>query len=487
MIDFASIPINLRAPGTYIEIAAGPLQGLSEMPNRILILGQMLGTGTWAPSVPVLISTGVNAVAGAGRGSQLANMIQASLAANPFTETWAIPLADNGAGTATVNTVTITGPSTGNATAQIYVNGTQVQFPVTAGESATAMATALAAAINALPDLAFTAASALGVVTLTARHKGADAGYCDLRATLYNGDAIPAGVAFAFANTTPGAGNPVLTTALANIAAASWFRWWVMPFTDATSTTAADAAIEGEWGPLVMRDGLIFTASGQSYGSLATFGAGFNEKLLSIMGVQNPPQPPYIWAAVNAAQAAYYAGIDPARPLQDIPLPGIVAPAVADRFILSERNTLLYDGISTYRVDDGGNVLMDRLITTYQTNPGGQADASFLSVETLATLAYLRYDLRTYIPSVYPRFKIGDDGQKIGAGQAITTPKLVANTIVARARLWEAAGLITNVAPFKAALVVERDATNPDRVNALIPVKEVGQFRIFAGQLQFTR
>jgi phage tail sheath gpL-like len=42
-----------------------------------------------------------------------------------------------------------------------------------------------------------------------------------------------------------------------------------------------------------------------------------------------------------------------------------------------------------------------------------------------------------------------------------------------------------DIAQFKAGLIVERDGTDVDRVNALIPPNVVNQFRIFAGKVQF--
>ncbi len=44
----------------------------------------------------------------------------------------------------------------------------------------------------------------------------------------------------------------------------------------------------------------------------------------------------------------------------------MLAPDLADRFELTERNNLLYSGISTYTVGDDGTVMIENLITTYQ-------------------------------------------------------------------------------------------------------------------------
>jgi phage tail sheath gpL-like len=60
----------------------------------------------------------------------------------------------------------------------------------------------------------------------------------------------------------------------------------------------------------------------------------------------------------------------------------VLAPDLADRFELTERNNLLYSGISTYTVADDGTVNVENIITTYQKNSYGDEDDSYLQVET---------------------------------------------------------------------------------------------------------
>jgi phage tail sheath gpL-like len=176
---------------------------------------------------------------------------------------------------------------------------------------------------------------------------------------------------------------------------------------------------------------------------------------------------------------------DPARPRQTLALPGLLPPATDQRFTLSERNILLHDGISTFMVDQGGNVAIERLVTTYQTNAFGVEDISYLDVETMRTLAFLRYSVRTRIALRFPRCKLASDGARFGAGQPIVTPKDIRNELIALFRQWEDAGLAENIDQFKTDLLVERNASDPNRVDALIPPDVVNQFRVFAAAVQF--
>jgi phage tail sheath gpL-like len=61
--------------------------------------------------------------------------------------------------------------------------------------------------------------------------------------------------------------------------------------------------------------------------------------------VYRSPSPRYIWAAALTGAAAPSLRNDPGRPLQSLPVYGVLAPDLADRFELTERNNLLYSGI----------------------------------------------------------------------------------------------------------------------------------------------
>lgn len=62
---------------------------------------------------------------------------------------------------------------------------------------------------------------------------------------------------------------------------------------------------------------------------------------------------------------------------------------------MPERNLLLHDGIATHNVDAGGNVCIEREITMYRVNQYGDADTSYLNVQSPATLGRIRYVIKT--------------------------------------------------------------------------------------------
>ena len=258
-----------------------------------------------------------------------------------------------------------------------------------------------------------------------------------------------------------------------------------MPWADAANLTAIETELETRWGPMVMTEGMAYVGARGTHSALGTLGDTRNSQYVSIIGAEGSPTPPHEWAAAIAGTAAFYGNIDPARPFQTLAVRNLLPPAIEVRHTREERDLLLHDGISTFTVDAGGVVRIERLITTYKTNAGGIDDPSYLDVNTLLTLAYLRYSLRARIQLKFPRHKLANDGTQFGAGQAIVTPKIIRAEIIALFRQWEEVGLVENIDQFKADLIVERDVTDPNRVNALVPPDIVNQLRVFAGQVQF--
>ncbi|MNG29476.1 Phage tail sheath protein [compost metagenome] len=56
---------------------------------------------------------------------------------------------------------------------------------------------------------------------------------------------------------------------------------------------------------------------------------------------------------------------------------------------------------------------------------------------------------------------------------------------LAKFREWEELGLVENIDDFKANLVAERNASDPNRLDVLLPPDLVNQLRIIANKIQF--
>lgn len=482
MLSFNQIPINIRTPGQYIEFDnTRAVQGLPAIPHKILVLGQRLAAGAVAAGVPTRITAAAQAEEAWGRGSMASAMFNALKAANSYTESWGIALDDLVAGAAATGTATMTGPATEAGTLSLYIAGKRVAVGVASADSANSIAANIVTAVNADTTLPVTSAAVNAVVTFTARHKGECGNSIDIRINYYTGERLPKGVGVAIVAMSGGTGNPDMVTAIAAMGAIH-YHTIIMPYIDAANLAALEAELAVRFGPLVQQEGHAFAAVSGSHEAGSTLGNSRNSPHLTIMGGQGSPSAPWVIAAVVGAVDAYEP--DPARPRQMLPLTGVLAPAESARYTMTARNIHLHDGISTFIIDQGGNCLIERLVTTYQTNGFGVEDSSYLDVETLRTIAYLRYTVRARIALKYPRHKLANDGTAFAPGQAIVTPNIIRAELIALFQDWMLAGLTENIEQFKADLIVERDA-DPNRVNAIIPPDCVNQFRVFAAQIQF--
>lgn len=491
-VSFNRIPSNIRVPLVWQEVDPSRA-GTTVIADKAGMTGQMLSTGTAIADTPVRVSDADEARELFGQGSMLARQVAAFRKANSFQELWCVPVAEPGAGVAATGNIAVTAPATAPGTLTLYIAGQRVQVAVASGDVATDIAAALEAAINADLELPVTAAATLADVALTCRWKGETGNDITVVPNVYGklgGEVYPAGVSVTVTPMAGGTGAPDLSAAFASLGDEAYDSF-CLPFTDTVSLDAfrdewTGSVDGGRWSWDRQLFGIGWSAHRGTQSALGTFGNARNDPHISIGSVEVAvPTPVWEIAAVRCAQAARALMNDPARPLQTLPLPGVIAPPVEDRFTLQERNTLLYDGLSTHSWGDDGTCYIERAITTYQKNAYGFDDNAFLDVTTLATLAFILRSMRQRITSRYPRHKLANDGTAFGPGQAIVTPNIIKAELVAHYRELEYSGLVENVAAFKANLIVERNAADPNRVDVLYPPDLINQLRVFAVLAQF--
>ncbi len=484
-IIFNTIPTDIRTPGQYVEIDnSKALRGLPSLNRRILVVGNKLPTGMAAPLTLYRVNSGDEGATLFGRGSVLHEMLRLARAANKTSDIWALSVEDLAAGVAATKTVTVTGPAAAAGTIALYINGQKLSIGVAAGDAAAAVATAIAAVVNGYRNGPVTAAAAAGVVTLTARHKGAFTQGIGVLVNFYDDETLPAGLTLEIANGVAGTGNPDAADVVAAISD-EWFYTIISPWSDSANMAIIEAELASRFGGMDMRTGHLFTGVAGTHAQLSTYGSARNSENSSFIGVKNPPQASYLWAAVHGAVVEFNGAIDPARPFQTLDLPGLLPPSPKDRFRREERNLLLHDGCSTFTVSQDGIVQIERVVTTYQTNAWGIEDVSYLDVETVWTADYMRYAFRTAVATNFPRHKLADDGTDFDPAQPIATPSMIAGVLIATAKSLEKAGLLENFEDFKKNLIVQRSMVDRNRVNAVIPPDLVNQFRVFAGSIQF--
>lgn len=489
-ISFNGIPTTLRVPFSYIEFDnSRAQQGPSVQPYTVLAMGQKLPAGTEPELTLKTVTSEAQAKLLYGNGSMLARIAKYYLDNNLVTEMKMIAIDDAGASAKATGKITIpAGTATADGTLSVLIGGQRVQVGVSSGDDQDAVALALQAKIASLVDLPLTAVIN-GVndneVDLTAKHGGLVGNTIDIRLNYYSSEAFPAGITATITAMAGGTTNPDVSEIIA-VLAEDQYNIIINPWTDAANLGALETELADRFGPIRQNDGVAIAYSLDTLSNLQALGNSRNSPHSSISGpAKSAPNPSYEWAAAKAGQVALSGQADPARPFQTLPLIGILAPKSSEQFTLSERNILLSDGIATDRVEQSGAVRIERVITTFQTNAASAPDISYLDVNTLLTLSFLRYDFRVQMLSKFPRHKLSDDGVKSGAGQAILTPLLGKTEAIRIFQGWEELGLVEGLEQFKRDVIVERNSQDPNRLDFLLPPDLINQLRIIGAQIQF--
>jgi phage tail sheath gpL-like len=493
-ISFNSIPQGWKLPLVYIEV--DPSQaGTPTSQKYALLVDYKLASGIAPPDVPIACGSVSDANNLAGAGSPLARMYAQFFALNKSTPVLLLPMAEAAAGVVAHGDVVITAGATQAGELALYVAGQKVSVPVAAGDTPTLTATNIVAAIAAMPSLPVTATAAAGTATLTSKWKGISANDINVAINVLGpngGEMLPAGLALTLpvgGVLASGVGVPVWTTAIANLGDEP-YEYVGLGFNDSGSLLAWETEYgfsdSGRWGWLREIYGHVISAKRDTYANLFTYGPTNNSGVVSLMAVEpDSPSPLYEWIGAYTARAAGALSIDPARPLQTLTFDGITPAPKHLRFNKTQLNGLAGVGLAVQMVNAAELVAIGREQTTYQKNTLGQADNAYELMTTLATLAELFRRMRQNITNKYPRSKLADNGTRFGPGQAIVTPNIIRAELVAEYRQNEYDGLVENGDAFKANLIVERDDTDPNRVNVLYPPDVINQLRMFAVLAQF--
>lgn len=488
-VSFNTIPSGIRVPLFYAEVDNSAAFTPSESTQSLLI-GQMLDTGTAEAGKPVTVSTAAMAKKLFGRGSQLARMVAAYRTVDSFGQLVCIPLEDAPNSEAAKAEVTFSGKAAEAGTLNFYIGSDRVQVSVAEGAAAATVAQALADAIALQKDLPVTAGAVDAVCTITARSKGSLGNGIQLALNLrglINGESTPTGLGVVYQAMNGGTTDPDISGAI-DVMGDEQYDFIGCPYSDTAVLDAFQTEMNdtsGRWSPFRQIYGHVYTAKRGDINTLKAFGNARNDQHCTIVGVE-PAMPTSLEEILAAylARTAIFISADPARPTQTGILTGVMASPTESRFELTDRQTLLENGIATLSTTSG-TVMIERAVTTYQRNSFGDADASYLDSETLHTTAYVLRRMKSLITTKYARHKLADDGTRYGAGQAIVTPSVIRGELVAIYKQLETAGIVENSALFKKYLIVERNADNPNRLDVLFPPDLVNQLRIFALLDQF--
>ena len=490
-ISFSRFPATWRLPLVWIEV--DPSQaGRPTQRQPAIVFGQKFTGGTAAADVPVAVASLADAKAFFGEGSMIERMAAAFFAQNNAALLYFLPQAEPSGGTAATGSIAISSAPTGPGILTVYIAGQRIQVGLVGTETTAQVATALAAAIAAMTTLPVTGVASTSTVNLTCRWKGSTGNDITIVPNYGGslaGEAYPAGLALTITAMASGAGAPDLTASIAALGD-DIYDYCAFPYTDSVSlgviATEYGFGDTGRWGWMRQLYGTVFSARRDTYANQMTWGATGNDPVTSVLDVE-PGAPTPVWevAAAYCGQAARALLNDPARPLQTLEFEGVLPAPRGARRSKTQANNLASTGVAVQQVSPNGKMMILTEASRYQKNVYGQGDDAYFVITTLHTLAAVFRRLTSSITNKYPRHKLANDGTRLGPGQAIVTSSTVKGELIAEYRDMEYDGLVENANAFKAALIVERDANNPNRLNTLFPPDLINALRVFAVLAQF--
>lgn len=403
----SSIAAGVGASATNVQHAASA----DVLARKMVIIGTYdPSITTIADEVPALVTSAEYAGATYGRGYMLHRLVQKAMLGSQNSETWVIPQAEAGGAAASTGTITASGTATAAGTIYLYISGDSVQVTVNSGDTAAAVATAIAAAITADPDLPVSAV-VNGVtaeqVDVTAKSKGPWGDNIPLTTNWGFQEADVPGISLAIVAMSGGSGIPTISNALnamgtGDLANSNHFTELAHGYGQDSTTLNAISTYNGAgntatgcYAKTVSRPfrslvGDIATgASGLS--DLVTLANGRKtDRTNGVIPVPGSPNSPDEIAALALGIGQFVNATRAEETLYGQTLTGVIAGAKADQWTSSYdvRNTAVLGGIST-TVEEGGAVIVHNVMTFYRpdsVSPNSNGYRSFTSISKIQNM-----------------------------------------------------------------------------------------------------
>lgn len=471
----ATIPIPTYKPGYYFGFNTTlASRALATNDQKLVILAQRTTLPTAAERLtPVNVFSDEEAAVYFGRGSQAHRMAKAAIYANGYLQLAIVGLEDAADGVAATGALTLSGAATGSGQARLSVCGVTVATAVASGDSAEAVMTALAKAINTRQELPLSAsvedilaeggAKATGKqITLIARNKGTVGNQVGLTATVN-----AAGLTAILKAMSGGHGDPELDDALAAIFSAG-HTLVISPYSNTASLRTLSTHLDKVSGPLEQRGAVGITGWNGTLSTGTTL-TTVNAARIS-MGWHNGSALP------NGELAAVYAAIiasesDPARPLNTLVLPGLDITGQDKWPGRTEQENALGNGLTPFEVS-GSTVQIVRAVSTYVHNAMDVTDRSLMDITIIRSLDYIRLACRTRMTQRFPREKLTD-----------TRLARIRSELLDVLYSLETLEIVENVDALKDQLLVTRNLQDDTRADATIPASVVRGLHVFAGTI----
>jgi phage tail sheath gpL-like len=458
----SQLPQSKRRPGAFHQFKFQPSPGLIPLQLRLAIIAEKSSTGTAAVEVPVQVFDADDADTKCGKGSFAALMVrdafaQANLGGIGCPEVWVCPSVEPAAGTAMIETLTITGPATEAGNIVFKIANVTITVGISNGDAQNTIAAAIEAAVDAIPHLVPVSASvAANVVSLTCRTKGIHGN--DIAFEVVS---KPAGVGAVFAQNTAGAGSTPITNPLAALFNQRYHA--IAMNNHATGDAAVLLAHVAEaWGFAQENYRFVFLGERGSLGTAQTLQAALNDYRLAITSCEGSPSLPGTLAVATAvaefSRDQPNANLDGERTI-------VGPPAASLAYTDTEVESALNGGVTPLTPDGTVYTKIERLVTT-QTAVGGVAFEPLRDIAYPRTAAYMAEQIDIGFAGF--RQEVLDDDPDADIRQRVR------DMVIEKHRAAQTSRILRDVDSFLDEITVEFSPTVPGRLVIFDPFRVAG-------------
>lgn len=475
-----------RAVGIKTTYEARRGQNTPFLPQRVAIIGQGADASTYS-TTKFQASNADEVGAAVGYGSPLHLVARTLFPRNgdglgtiPATF---YPLEAAGTGVAAVFDVTPVGTATAQGTFYVTVNKIRsTAFVMSVGDTVADFIAAAIPAVNAVLAQPVIASDGTTTLTLTSKWSGSSGN--DIEIEIEGPTNI--GLTFSVAATTPGAVNPDVDTALAQVGGV-WETLFIncMEVADTATLDKFKAFGEGREGALVHMPCAAIVGLNETTVAAAT--AVSDARKTDFINIQIPAPSsknlPFVIAADAVRRIAVRANNNPPRDYGSLKLDQLTAGPDGDQWDNAKRNEAVTKGSSTTVVKDGV-VNMQDAITFY--HPTGEEIPPYRFLVDRVRQMNITYNLALVVGK-----EEWDGAPLIPDFQATTNPDAISPKVVRAALKSMTAGLaddaiVSDPETINKNTLVEINSDNPKRLDIVYPAIYSGNGNIYSVDHKFS-
>lgn len=493
-LSYSQIPANRMIPLFAAEFTTTAPVQVGALMKPQLLEGQKIPSAAAVVGTRYLVSSNGQAISLFGAGSPLQRMCWAFFKAFPGGSVWAVAQTDAGGATAASRTATWSGTATAAGTIKLRIGGQLVDIAVVVGDDGPAIAAKVTTAVTAAAAAELPATSSTGsggnthINTITAKVKGTVGNQISLSVNARgpaNGETMPAGLSVSLSGDwlASGATDPTSSLWVTALGSEPWSTIGLQ-FDDGTVVGLLRTELDTRWSALSANDGVLITAKTDSKADLLTWGTGLNDEHVMALGFPETsgwlsPGFELVGAVAGLIGRECVASEDPAASVQMSPLPGLWG--YGTNFSDTDLDALAQAGVATVFTDKG-LVYLQLEAVSRRTTALGDPETRFQDIQVPLSMSYLRAFLRAKVQTAYPRYKLADDDTPIPGGAKVVTPSIVKAAMISWLRSL-GGFVLEDVDELAAKVIVERNTTNPNRLDVYVEVDFINRLRVFALQI----